>query len=56
VTHSSWPPPQEPLDEEATGRPPGPSGQVSVIVTDFAADSKTTRAVAAGPLVTSDVS
>jgi len=39
--------------EAATGAPPVPSGQDTVTVTEFASDSKTTRAVAAGPRVTS---
>ena len=33
-------------------RPAAPSGQDTIIVTEFASDSKTTRAVAAGPRVT----
>jgi len=39
--------------EAATGAPAAPSGQVTVTVTEFALDSKTTRAVVAGPRATS---
>jgi hypothetical protein len=55
--HSSGAPPPQPLtDEEATGVPPGPPGQDTIIVTDLASDSKTTRAVVAGPRVTFEAS
>jgi len=42
--------------EEATGAPAVPLGQDTAIVTEYETESKTTRAVAAGPRVTSSAS